>query len=367
MKPYDDALPEEQNSPYKELLPALQRLYSNAPRSLNTAEQHNIIQRVLLRLNNYENLADDAPLSQGGRPTATPASIPLFAQFKRHPRTTRLLGVLAAVVVVIFIASSALLVFRALPTTTGATTSQQHAASTTIHLANGNLGVTLNITPGPYFVNEMIEATMTLTNHTRSTLESYRPCLVGFTFQGSQAPFDHYFDNSHNTNSKSPFVLSDTYCSFAHIGPGQSFTSTLYTTIPISGNVTVQTGVNIPALNAKNSANDSLSFINPGPSLAINVASATPAKRQITLIRRVNAQHHASIIVNAPAPAVPHLLYGFNMLCSDTPDPQNSISVGWLPLGGTTLQEPMCNAKGVQWNYEVGAPGYITANGNYNA
>lgn len=222
------------------------------------------------------------------------------------------------------------------------------------HNEVGGLETTLSITPGPYFLSELMAVDITLTNQSpqRITLggsPAINSCNGAFsvTITGGQEP--HYDVPGQN------FMMS--------CPPGMSILETkksltLHSYVPLtkSGAVTVTLAVRVATATQGPNGVTNITGVSTldrhWPTVAILVSPQIPSDRFFSL----QAQG-SNVLVNAPDAVRPHMVYFYTVNClhgSGTND-------GWDPLKTTVLQEPGCDDSIRHWIYAVSAPGYAIA------
>ncbi|GHO68171.1 hypothetical protein KSC_070630 [Ktedonobacter sp. SOSP1-52] len=276
----------------------------------------------------------------------------------------RLLGSLAAILVVGMLIAVALLFFTPHQTLViGAAIGPVRAPSTTSVQAGG-FEMTLGITPGPYFISEMLEVNITLTNHT-SKMQfvgipfANSPCgyVDGITVQGEQKPA---YELPAPTTHKCP-PLNNTLT----LSSGQTLSMHKYFVLQNSGDLTLTTQAGFFTKTQQEAAPIPSPLDGHWPTLRIHVASQVPQDRQLTL--HISAPR---VSVDAPAPARPHLQYLYSIFCandrtasSPMGDSYGTGNYGWETLHETTLNLPGCSRKHITWSFGIGAPGYAIASG----
>ncbi|HKV84676.1 MAG TPA: hypothetical protein VJN88_08975, partial [Ktedonobacterales bacterium] len=232
----------------------------------------------------------------------------------------------------------------------------------------GGLDFVLRVTPGPYFLGELLVADLSLANdsHTTYTLGGPKiagPCGAAVSAyltgdNGPQRPLGVAVEHS------CPFITST-------LGPGQKMTLHEFLNVSTSGDVTLETGANfLQTVTGPGGSQATTSGSSPldglWPTIAMQVAAATPANRQITL-RREGAQ----VRISAPAAALTHLYYIYTVDCVGFQG--GTVGTGnfaWEPISTTTVHEPNCGDYGdqvIQWAYAVSAPGYAIASGQVHS
>lgn len=283
-------------------------------------------------------------------------------------RFRRLLGSLAAVLVIGTLIIVALLLFAPHQTSViGATIGPVKPPANTSVQAGG-FEMALGITPSPYFISEMLEVNITLTNHTSKTQFvgipfANSPCgyVDGITVQGELEPA---YELPAPTTHKCP-LLNNTLT----LSPEQTLSTHKYFVLQNSGDLTLTTQTGFFTKTQHEAAPIPSPLEGHWPTLRIHVASQIPQDRQLTL--HVSAPH---VSVDAPAPARPHLQYLYSVSCSNelvigtasgpVADSYGTGNYGWEALPTTTLNLPGCARKHIAWSFGIGAPGYAIATGN---
>src|SRR6266851_3516327 len=187
----DDPLPEELESQNQALTRALSRAYQRSEQ-LTAAEQGESVARVRERLLLAHRPAqqEDVSEQQTGTADSTPLNPIMPTTFKPQRRIVRFVNGLAAVLVIGAIIGASVLLFtrhtspttaiRKLPAGSSDTSGLTVVASST---ADG-LTMSLAITPGPYFLSEMLAVKVTLTNN------SQKNAYPGLPFSGGS--FGYY-------------------------------------------------------------------------------------------------------------------------------------------------------------------------------
>lgn len=366
MKPFDDMLPEEQEAQQKELVALLHQAYHTSLASTDS-EREQAIQRVGERLAlmtdnaalpeetlpgqlNVEQTSLEEPAAIGGRP-------------RRGKRAIHLLNTLAAVLVVSLLIGGSIVLF----TNRQSTTAGPVGAPTTVQVEASGLKMSMSITPGPYFLSEVLVADMTLTNHTNTTFMLQE----GLCFPALRLE---------QTGGESPHYTLPLHGNVAFLGcneregplkPGQTITNQQYELLTSSGQVTLTT-------TAKFVKDVVIKVIKPGfgpvdvhgntpvsnplgywPSLQIQVASHIPSDRLFSL-------HLQGSQVHINAPPVLHLLYQYIVSCDSYNVTIDTGNWSWEPISTRVLRIPGLDCPGnVRWQYAVSAAGYAVVAGKY--
>jgi hypothetical protein len=376
MEPFEDILPAEQEAQAAQLIALLRQAYRQEP-ALSKNDQQNTINRVEERLSR---VSENIPLlaEQAQKKAATGGAFLPESQNKLiHQRPLmRVMSTIAAVLVVgVLIGSTVLLLTQYTHLPKGQTTTPGLATPTSTpnsaDIKWDGLEMSMKITPGPYFLGELLAVDLSLTNHTHSSL------ILSGKNDGSEAhPCSSYSLRPKLTGGTSPhyslytkpvpFVYA---CGLVGDGPalvpGRTIVDHFYVLLTSSGEVTLA-GV---------AFFDTLSPLTGHlPTLHIQVAPQVPADRIISLQRQGSE-------VMAHAPASIHLIGQTYILCqvSSTDRGTPGGYDYWQTLSTHTLQRPACPdmngwANGQQvtthwtiilWKYAIGAIGYEVAQGQF--
>ncbi len=380
MNPFDDALPEEQEAKHRDLIELVQRA-RRSPLPDTSAEQSQVIARVQQRLAELEYTAnqtesaelqwedtsmqfDENELEQAGTIRSLPIGFTRVpgATSRRKRRSMHILNTLAAILLVGLLIGGSLVLFRRSPqsTTSGPTpASGLGGTPVTVHAESGGLGMSMSVTPGPYFLSELVVVDMTLTNPTRTTFH-----LLGRLTSGSfcKGPvLNAYLSGGHSPHFTIPaeqFIqqfIETIQCPWpglSDLPPGQTVTIRQYVPIESSGQVTLKVYASFAPANTSNA--------NPLPvhwlTLQLNVASQIPPDRTISVQR-----HGADLQVTIPHIAHPQLAYIYAI---NHPDSSNCAAFWWQSAPTNVLHISLC--KTGQWAYAVGAASYAIAVGDFS-
>lgn len=374
MNSFDDSIPEEVELEQQQLFPLLQHAYPRlAP--LTTAEQEQILGRVRERLLNLplSLTAEDAPIGDppieedrvAGQSSPPPSGerVPRVDR-SRRARIFQMLNSLAAVLILGAIVVAALLLFSHRPQSqpaTGGTNGTILAA----YSAAGGLEMSLYLTPGPYFLSEMLAADISLTNQSNTSYYigipfTVSPCgyVTGINTSGGKAP--HYNITIATDHSCPPSRIA------TELKPGQTLTTHKYLPLTDSGYVVLTAEAEFLTKNLNNGFEFYTSTSSPldkhWPSIQINVGSNIPADRQLSY--RIQGIH---VIVNAPPAARSHLVYLYDIGCQDFNDSgtTGTGNFGWESIPTNQVALPGCPGKNPQWSFAFAAPGYAIVMGNY--
>lgn len=370
MKPFDDMIPEEMNPKHKELLALLHHVYRK-PAPVPSLEQQEIIKSVredLLHLSE-SSAGEDVPLQHSAMKAAVRSSQPSLPPIvHRRVRLLHLLNTLAAVLVIGAIIVASLLLFTHRPQLNGTQLARPISTPVTVHSQARGLEISMSITPGPYFLSEMLAADISLTNHTHTTfsvgvpfVESQCGYTPGIVMNGGDAP---YYVIPIATQHSCPGIYNR-----ISLRPGQIITVHKYLPLTASGQVTLTTEVSLLITTIDAHGNQiSTSASNPlnghWPSIQINVHSVVPADRKLSFRRE--GPH---IIVISPLGAQSHLVYLYGIWCQDSQNSgiTSSGNYGWEPLSTNEVNEPSCPARNLHWQVAFGSPGYAITSGSYTS
>lgn len=311
---------------------------------------------------------------------------PLCPSTPRH-RSGALAQTLVAALIIAALLGSTLLLLRSRVSPT-----ENHPQQTpsigpvgtpvTIRSQAGGMEMTMQITPGPYFLSEMLAADLSLTNHSQTTfllqgtwdnpgiVDDHCHLPLKVVMKGGDSPRDTLLER----NLAAAFSCYGTPGT-TQLLPNQTITICQYLALTSSGRIalTVQGTFQKPAL-----GQDGVVHIvsAPGPfdghwpSLQIAVQAQMPSQRLISLQAQA-----AQVIVDAPPAARGHLLYMSVYDCVDGRSTQHGGSGYWINLTTMVIEKPQCGfsvsngtptpATFVHWVYVVGAPGYSIVSGTY--
>jgi hypothetical protein len=229
----------------------------------------------------------------------------------------------------------------------------------------GGLHFVMQVTPGPYFLGELLAADLVLRNdsHTTYTLtgqSSFSPWVDGIcgatlfvTMSGGATVLQYGL----------PLGEGVPTCPFGDfpLAPGQTLTIHKFMPLTSTGELTLQAGASFVTQTVTMPLHTPLD--GRWPSLKIAVAAATPSDRQITLQRKA-----AQVQINAPRAARAHLFYIDAVTCGASHGGTAlSGSMVWKPLATAVVQESNCGESSgptIQWWYMVSAPGYAITSGH---
>jgi hypothetical protein len=368
MKPFDDSIPEEVELQQRELLALLQRAYRR-PVPMTPTEQEQILGRVKERLLNFpEGMAEEDAIVNAPAPPPVGVGVGKGILVVAHSRRTRvfqLLNRVAAVLVLGAIVGASLLLFSHGPHGEPGTTVTEDGTALAAHSSAGGLEMSLSLTPGPYFLSEMLAADISLTNHSKTTY------YVGIPFVGSPCG---YATGVAMTGGGAPHyqipISTDHSCPGGFDGralkPGQTVTARKYLPLTDSGHLTLTAETTFLTRKVDNVFDYYTSVSGPfdrhWPTAQINVNSSIRADRQLSF--KIQGTH---VIVTAPQGAQLHLLYLYGVSCQDFHDAGSTGTgnYGWEAISTNQVNVPGCPGKNVQWSFAFSAPGYATVVGNY--
>lgn len=370
----DDPLPEELESQNQALTRALSRAYQRSEQ-LTAAEQGESVARVRERLLRAHRPAQqDVSEQQTGTADSTPLHPIKPTTFKPHRRLVRFVNGLAAVLVIGTMIGASVLLFTR-PTSPTTAIPRLPAGSDTSGLtvvasstADG-LTMSLAITPGPYFLSEMLAVKVTLTNN------SQKNAYPGLPFAGSACGYYPGVEIAYTGNPQFPIPIAfDHSCPYiparpATLKPGQTVSFLGYIPLQQSGQLTLTSPANFytgPASQQIFPEPTSIPdpFGSQGLVARIHVSPTIPADRRIPFkVQRYNA------IVEAPLSARGPLLYAYSIGCQDYNNDGGSTWSGnfsWDTLTNATVRRPGCPGKNLQWSFAFAIPGYAVAVGSDN-
>ena len=370
----DDPLPEELESQNQALTRALSRAYQRSEQ-LTAAEQGESVARVRERLLRAHRAAQqDVSEQQTGTADSTLLNPIKPTTFKPHRRIVRFVNGLAAVLVIGTIIGASVLLFTR-PTSPTTAIPRLPAGSDTSGLtvvasstADG-LTMSLAITPGPYFLSEMLAVKVTLTNN------SQKNAYPGLPFSGSSCGYYPGVGIAYTGNPQFPIPIAfDHSCPYiparpATLKPGQTMSFLGYIPLQQSGQLTLTSPANLytgPASQQIFPEPTSIPdpFGSQGLVARIHVGPTIPADRRIPFkVQGYNA------IVEAPLSARGPLLYAYSIGCQDYNNDGGSTWSGnfsWDTLTNATVRRPGCPGKNLQWSFAFAIPGYAVAVGSDN-
>lgn len=134
--PFDDRLPEERETQYKELTAMLLQSYSK-PVSITADRQAQILERVRERLGSPD--ADEGVVSQDSIDIIAPFGVPPLSEMPRQHRLSRWVTLIAAILVIGTLVVTGLLIFQAWTPSTGTQPSTGPTVTTSVIASVPNL------------------------------------------------------------------------------------------------------------------------------------------------------------------------------------------------------------------------------------
>lgn len=387
MKRPDDLLPEEQDPQYEELIALLRQANLN-PMLVDPTERAQLLARARGRLFQTDpevSTPEDIPVLEVSEFASFPSKPKALAD-KQHRgrRLIRLVNELVAVLVVIALIGSALLLFWHRLPSTGDHSRQVPTAPpigpvgtpVTVHAQAGGLEMTMRITPGPYFLSEMLAADLSLGNHSQTTFlllgVTDDPCHspLKIVMTGGERPYDT------NLQSNLAAITCMGFPGSVQLQPNQTISIRQYAALTSSGQVTLTArAVFVKTPVGRYGLTPIITVASPldkhWPSLQISVSAKTPSDRLISLQKQ-----GALTIVNAPSAARGQLLEMSAGDCSFGPRASSHKGSDYWGdhLSTMTIETPQCGVTDVdgtpipgklRWTYVVGAPGYTMVSGRY--
>jgi len=342
----NDWIPEEGDEEYQQMITLLCRDLRE-PVVAPSLEQSQILARVRERLMRGDALASDMVENPVQRQVQS-RSQPVRNSPLQRSRLARSLRELAAVLLLGMLVGAALLMFRsadhpgATRTPTAATgpsaSSQVHGMQASIHV----------VTPGPYFLSELVSVDVSLANATGQPLTlqgSSKPDLfcsssaLGATVSGGSSPT--YTLPELTVSCLQPLYITT-------LPRGQTLTLHLLLPVTRSGDVTISMS---PLRNPSQAAPAGSHW----PSVTIHVSLQVPSNRELSL-----ESQGTQVIVHAPPAALPNLIYLESITCDQY---GRGTRLDWSSLSAPVLSQPACPTPHKHWDYVVSAPGYAIVGG----
>jgi hypothetical protein len=343
---FDDRIPEEREERHQKLIALLQRGLRE-PVAISSPEQFQIIARVRERLRLGEDLSlrlEEMPLQQ---PDQTRSGLTVSISSRRG-RLPHLVNVLVAVLVVGMLVGTSLLLFRS-SLHQNATPTADSPGPTARTQVNGLEASIHLVTPGSYFLSELVSVDVSLTNYTQ------KPFGLEGIDKADNACFSSALRAQFTEGSAPSYTLPRLVFACAQpaslmmLAPDQTLTIQLYLPVTESGEVTITMGGLRDSFVAS-------PLDGHWPFLRIHVDPHVPSNRMLSL----HAQG-ARVMIQAPLMAHAHLLSMQSITCD------NYFGEGpadWIPLSTTILSQPACPTAHKDWKYIVSAPGYQIVSGN---
>jgi len=256
----------------------------------------------------------------------------------------------------------------------------------TVQTQAGGLEMTMQITPGPYFLSELLAANLSLTNHSQTTYllqgrpneagQPPDPCNPPLTVVmiGGEPPFAANLQSTlaaHFTCHGPPGLEQGT----VQLHPGQTITIPQYIALTSSGHLTLA----VRATFQKMVYGPNFFGVVPAPgpldrhwpTLQVSVQPQVPSDRLLSL-----RQQGEQVIVTAPPAARGQLLYMSLTHCDlGGGDTGGGGYFPWVALQTMTIPPPDCGftvtngtrtpGRLLWWAYVVAAPGYTIVSGTY--
>ena len=379
MTPFDDSnddlLPEERASQNQALTRALSHAAQKSEQ-LTAAEQGESVARVRERLlSAHQPAQQDISVPHTGIANSTPLNSSMSAPFKPQRRSVRFINGLVAVLVIGAIIGASVLLFTRHPSPTTAIpqlpVGSSDASGLTVVASSTADGLTMSlaITPGPYFLSEMLAVKVTLTNNFQKNVYpgfpftrnacGYYPGVEILSTGNPQFSIPIAFDHSCPPLPARPATLK----------PGQAMHILGYIPLQQSGQVTLTSPANFYSGPApQNTFSGAPAIPNPfgsqGLVARIHVSPTPPANRRIPFTVQGD-----NVIVEAPSSARGPLLYAYSIGCQDSNNDGGSTGSGnfsWDTLTKATVHRPGCPGKNLQWSFAFAIPGYAVAVGKDN-
>lgn len=381
MNPFDDILPEEQESQYRELIELVQKAPRN-PLPAISADRESIIAHVRQRLAEQVSAADYA---EGFEQYTEKPNLP-FGEHRREKRGLlrllsaallerpavlpqrkkqgrRLLSVLAAVLGVCILIGASFLLFESAP---------ENVNSLSMSVEAQGLELTMSVTAGPYFLGELIEVSMTLSNHSTKTYLLFGEsggticnAPLRATLTGGGSPHFTLFNED-----PVPIMCP-------HMSAGDPFEPGQVVSVPHQYIALTNSGQQKLTVQLARRLN--LSSVNPlDPfkdhplALTLNVAPRVPAGRNVLSLQ----QRGSTVAILAPPSLHSSLAYMDSVKCQnargeiiETMGPAFS----WILLGDSlsinVFKENLCAGETsvfhAHWRLVVGAVGYALVVGEF--
>ena len=364
MNPFDDRIPEELEQENQQLL-ALLRSTIQKPVSLTSSEQQQVLSTVRERLLQHEDVGEASePIGTVGNAGQTTGRFP--AAPRKGRSLTRFFNTLAAVLVIgAFIGASLLLFTRHQQTGVFQPTVPTGSPNMSSVESDG-LTFNMSITPGPYFLKEMLAIDLTIMNHSNMVYNAGPPF-------GASCGYDPgvEIDSTGKPDFDIP-IATDHSCpapgfSVTPLEPGQTLTVHRYFALQYTGWVTLTGEVSL----YKKQVGENQKFPNyqpldpfhgHRPTILMHVDPNVPVHR--TFSYQLESSH---VTVVAPPQVLSQLVYLYGISCYDIPNTGYTVTgnFGWYPLSAPSLGVPGCPGKHVDWWFAFGAPGYAVVVGEY--
>ncbi len=375
MNPFEESIPEEREEQQAQLIALLRQAYRQE-QTLLDSEQQEAILRVGARLaRKTEHSPARAGRVQEGATGVSLLSVP--SRSVRQSQVRRALSTAAVVLVVGALIGSAVLLFTqrghqmqslAGPTGTPDLAGPVGPVGTpvTTEVDWAGLEMSMKVTPGPYFLGELLAVDLSLTNQTQPTLtlagwirppETCGATPLSIEQTGGTSP--HYTPYPMPV-SRIIFCTADGPDGQA-LAPGETVEAHTYLLLTSSGDVTL-TGVALFHLSKVSPESSPGPLTGHLPTLVISVMPQVPGDRIFSL-----QQEDSKVVIQAPSGL--QLLDQTYVICQFDANHPWASGIGhdyWESLSTNVLQRPACAGNGLtfaQWNYAVGAAGYEVVQG----
>src|SRR5262249_20334484 len=262
-------------------------------------------------------------------------------------------------VVVVLAVVAGLLVFRVLGARSEGAGASLGGPSASV--AASGLQLTLEVSPGPYFLSELLAVQLTLANHAQTTYQvdgEPRPSFCDPALRVEQS-------GGHSPTYRWPtFPLFPCAAPLTRLAPGEHWSLVEFEPLTASGRVTLSAHATFDTIVSSEPGGTVVTggvgpFTYGWPALTIQVASQVPANRTIAL-----AGANGRLTIAAPPGARAPLYYLYLITCAVVVGAgYEGGSAYWQPIASTVLAEPSCPGTHARWQYAVAAPGYAVASG----
>ena len=240
---------------------------------------------------------------------------------------------------------AALLIFRS-AVHPGATHHHPSASSTgpaaSVHVDGLQASIHV-VTPGPYFLSELVSVDVSLANDTGRL----------FMIDGLDKPDYFCFSSALSaeiTSGSAPtYTLPELPFNCLQplfrstLEPGRALTLHLLLPVTKTGDVTITMG-------GMRSPPQASPLDGHWPSVTIHVNPQVPSNRELSL-----RSQGTRVIVQAPPAAQAHLVYLQSITCDQY---GGGSRLDWSPLPTPVLSQPACPTPHKHWEYIVSAPGF---------
>lgn len=239
------------------------------------------------------------------------------------------------------------------------------SATDSVDVQQEGVEMSMRVTPGPYFLGELVLVHLVLTNHTQSILTlagGIDPTQCGSSLFATQAGGT----SPHYALYTMPVQLM-LFCPLSlgtgpsRVPAGQTVTTQTYLLLTSSGNVTLSGKVSF-SLSATSFEIGPDPLAGDLPTLHIYVAPQVPANRVL-----ITQQEGSEVLIQGPSAM--QLVAQNYVICQDAqhlPYPSGFGHTIWKSLSTNVLPRPDCagnNLTFALWKYAVGAEGYEVVQG----